>query len=309
MTAGPGSSIKGLILAGGSGTRLHPLTIGVSKQLLPVYDKPLVYYPLSVLMLAQIREILIITRPEDRSSFERLLGDGSRLGLSLSYAQQTAPRGIADAFLVASDFIGTSRVALALGDNIFYGNSLQRIVAEAVARPGKATVFAYQVRDPDRYGVVFFDESGHPRSIVERPSGSTSPWAVTGLYFYDNDVVQMARSLRPSARGELEISDINARYLALDRLHVARLGRGIAWLDTGTHESLHQAGSFIQTLEARQGLKVGCIEEIAYRMGHIGRSELLAIAAQAGSSDYGAYLRRVAEDPTTASSAEAPSDW
>jgi len=288
--------MKGILLAGGSGTRLHPVTRGVSKQLLPVYDKPLVYYPLSVLMLSGIREILVITTPQDQGSFQRLLGDGSQIGLSLSYAVQDEPRGLADAFLVGRNFVGSSTVALALGDNLFYGHGFQKILQRAAAVLDGATVLAYRVRDPERYGVVEFDREGTVVSLEEKPARPRSPWAVTGLYFYDNSVLDIARELEPSPRGELEITDVNRRYLKEGRLRVERLWRGIAWLDTGTHASLLQASGFIQALEERQGLKVACLEEIAFRLGYIGRDALLEAADQLGNTPYGVYLRAIHQE-------------
>lgn len=300
--------MKGIILAGGSGTRLHPVTMGVSKQLLPVYDKPLIYYPLSVLMLSGIREVLVITTMEDQSSFVRLLGDGSRFGISLTYAVQDQPRGLADAFIVGREFIGRSSVALALGDNVFYGHGLGRTLRRAAERNHGATVLAYQVRDPQRYGVVEFDSGGMPVRIVEKPEHPRSRWAVTGLYFYDNDVVEIARNLQPSARGELEITDVNLQYLSEGRLHVDRLWRGIAWLDTGTHASLMQASEFIHVLEERQGLKVACLEEIAFRLGYIDLETLQEAAERLGKTPYGAYLAAVArEEPQVVPGSQAAS--
>ncbi|MGH7310552.1 MAG: glucose-1-phosphate thymidylyltransferase RfbA, partial [Candidatus Rokuibacteriota bacterium] len=256
--------MKGIILAGGSGTRLYPLTLAMSKQLVPVYNKPMIYYPLSSLMLAGIREILVITTPQDQEAFRRLLGDGRHLGLTLDYALQPSPEGLAQAFLIGRTFIGDSAVALALGDNIFYGHGFPEYLRRAAGRPRGATIFGYWVRDPERYGVVEFDAAGRPLDIEEKPAQPRSSWAVTGLYFYDQEVVDIAAGLKPSARGELEITDVNLAYLRAGRLHVDKLGRGIAWLDTGTHETLLQASSFIQTLEDRQGLMVACVEEIAF---------------------------------------------
>jgi glucose-1-phosphate thymidylyltransferase len=287
--------LKGIVLAGGSGTRLYPITRAVSKQLLPVYDKPMIYYPISTLMLAGIRDILVITTPEDRSQFERLLGDGSQWGIRLSYAEQPKPEGLAQAFLIGADFIGRDPVALVLGDNIFFGHGLPELLARARDRGEGATVFAYQVRDPERYGVVSFDEAGRAVAIQEKPKEPASSWAVTGLYFYDNDVVRYAREVRPSWRGELEITDVNARYLADGALSVERMGRGYAWLDTGTFDSLIDAAAFVRTLEERQGMKIACLEEIAYRSGFIDRDRMLALAAQLDKSGYGDYLRRLIE--------------
>jgi glucose-1-phosphate thymidylyltransferase len=290
--------LKGIILAGGSGTRLYPITQGISKQLLPVFDKPMIYYPLSTLMLAHIRDVLIITTPEDRPQFERLLDDGSQWGVRLSYATQPKPDGLAQAFLIGADFIGGDRVALVLGDNIFFGHGLPEKLARARDRIVGATVFAYRVRDPERYGVVTFDDGGRPRDIVEKPSKPPSNWAVTGLYFYDNDVIGHAAKVKPSARGELEITDLNMRYLAAGRLEVERMGRGFAWLDTGTFEALIEAGCFVQTLEQRQGMKISCPEEIAYRMGFIGRARLLDLANAQRKSGYGEYLIRLLDNET-----------
>ena len=288
--------MKGIILAGGSATRLYPITLAVSKQLLPVYDKPMIYYPLSSLMLAGVREILIITTPHDRQAFERVLGDGSRLGLSFDYAVQDQPGGIAQAFLVGAEFIGDSPVALALGDNIFYGHGFPDSLRHAVSGTTGATVFAYWVNDPERYGVVSFDADGNAESIEEKPENPRSSYAVTGLYFYDNRIVDIARSLEPSARGELEITDANLVYLREGNLRVEVLGRGTAWLDTGTDESLLQAANFIQTIQERQGLKVACVEEIAYRQGYIDRQQLVAAAEGLKKNSYGSYLRRLAEE-------------
>ena len=288
--------MRGILLAGGAGTRLYPVTHGVSKQLLPVYNKPLIYYPLSCLMLAGIRDVLVITTPEHNESFRRLLGDGASLGLSIDYAEQARPAGIAQAFLIGERFIGAEGVALALGDNLFYGHGLQEHLQRAASRQEGATVFAYQVRDPERYGVVALDDDGRPTDIVEKPDRAPSPWAVTGLYFYDRRVVEIAKGLEPSARGELEITDVNAAYLRAGNLHVEKLTRGIAWLDTGTPDALLQAAQLIQTLEARQRLAVGCIEEVAYRMGYISLDDLRTLGQAAGSSEYGAYIRQIAEE-------------
>jgi glucose-1-phosphate thymidylyltransferase len=288
--------LKGIILAGGSGTRLYPITRGISKQLLPIFDKPMIYYPLSTLMLAGIRDVLVITTPDDRAQFERLLGDGSQWGIRLCYATQPKPEGLAQAFLIGADFIGESAVSLVLGDNIFFGHGLPEMLAAASARNTGATVFAYQVRDPERYGVVSFDEHGRPTGIVEKPKSPASNWAVTGLYFYDNSVVRYASEIRPSNRGELEITDLNLRYLRAGALEVARMGRGFAWLDTGTFESLIDAASFVQTIERRQGMKIACPEEIAYRMGLITRTQLLELAHSLMKNGYGEYLARLVDN-------------
>jgi glucose-1-phosphate thymidylyltransferase len=285
--------MKGIVLAGGSGTRLYPITRGVSKQLLPIYDKPMIYYPLSTLMLAGIRDILVITTPDDRPQFDRLLGDGTQWGIRLAYAAQPKPEGIAQAFLIGAPFIGTDRVALVLGDNIFFGHGLPEILRRAAARAAGATIFAYQVRDPERYGVVTFDAAGRALAIAEKPHSPASRWAVTGLYFFDNEVVRHAAQVKPSRRGELEITDVNMRYLAAGALHVEQMGRGFAWLDTGTLESLIDAATFVQTLEERQGMKIACPEEIAYRMGFITRDELIARAQGLSKSGYGDYLIRM----------------
>jgi glucose-1-phosphate thymidylyltransferase len=282
--------LKGIVLAGGSGTRLYPITRGVSKQLLPIYDKPMVYYPLSTLMLAGVRDILIITTPMDRCQFERLLGDGSQWGIRLAYAEQPKPRGLAEAFIIGADFIGSDRVAMVLGDNIFFGHGLPDLLARAATNQQGATVFAYHVRDPERYGVVTFDEKDRPVSIEEKPTSPSSNWAITGLYFFDNDVVRYASEVRPSARGELEITDLQSCYLAAGTLRVERMGRGFAWLDTGTFESLIDAASFVQTLETRQGMKVACLEEIAFRLGFIDRDQVMVLAKSLEKSGYGNYL-------------------
>lgn len=289
--------MKGIILAGGSGSRLHPITQGVSKQLLPIYDKPMVYYPISVLMLAGIREILIISTAEDMPSFQRLLGDGQRFGVSFSYVVQPSPDGLAQAFILGADFIGDDSVCLVLGDNIFYGQHFSTQLARAVAQPSGATVFGYWVADPERFGVVEFDDAGHAVSIEEKPEKPKSSYAVTGLYFYDNEVVDIARQLKPSPRGELEITDVNRAYLAAGNLRVEKLGRGFAWLDTGTHDSLLEAGSFVQTIEKRQGLKVACLEEIAYENGWINTEQLIAQGTALKKTGYGQYLLKLADNP------------
>jgi len=288
--------MKGIVLAGGSGTRLYPVTQVVSKQLLPVYDKPMVYYPLSTLMLAGIRDILVISTPQDTPRFEALLGDGKRWGIKLRYAVQPKPEGIAQAFLIGREFIGSDRVALVLGDNLFYGHDLTELLRSASARSRGATVFAYPVNDPGRYGVIEFDAKGKAISIEEKPKAPKSRYAVTGLYLYDNRVVEIAATLKPSARGELEISDLNRAYLERGELEVIAMGRGFAWLDTGTHEALLEAAHFIETIERRQGLKIACPEEIAYRMGFIDAAQLEALAKPLESSGYGEYLRRVLKE-------------
>lgn len=285
--------MKGIILAGGSGTRLYPVTLVVSKQLLPVYDKPMIFYPLTVLMLAGIRDILVITTPAERSRFEALLGDGTRWGLAISYAEQPRPEGLAQAFIIGRDFIGDGPVALVLGDNLFYGHGLPELLQDAAALRRGATVFAYQVRNPQAYGVVEFDKAGNAISIEEKPAQPRSHWAVTGLYFYDKWVVDIARELKPSARGELEITDINNTYLEQGMLRVARMGRGFAWFDTGTHDHLLEAAEYVRTIEMRQGLKIACVEEVAYTMGYIDRDRLMAEARRFGKSEYGRYLANV----------------
>ena len=285
--------MKGIILAGGSGTRLYPLTLVASKQLLPVYDKPMIYHPLATLMLAGIREILVITTPQDQPAFRHLLGDGTQWGLQIGYAVQDAPNGLAEAFIIGRDFVGADPAALVLGDNIFYGHGLTEVLQQAAARSSGATVFGYYVSDPERYGVVSFGRDGRATEIVEKPSQPKSNWAVTGLYFYDNDVLDIARSIRPSPRGELEITDVNRVYLERGDLSVEKLGRGYAWLDTGTHDSLLQASEFVRTVEARQGLKIACVEEIAHFMGYIDAEQVLRLAEPLAKSGYGEYLRRL----------------
>jgi glucose-1-phosphate thymidylyltransferase len=287
--------MKGIILAGGTGSRLHPLTRAVSKQLMPIYNKPMVYYPLSTLMLAGIREVLVITTPHDQPAFCELLGNGCDIGMRIEYAVQPRPEGLAQAFLIGREFVGGDRVALALGDNVFYGAHFSDYIRGAAMREVGATVFAYWVRDPERYGVVEFDAQGRAISLEEKPRTPKSAYAVTGLYFYDNDVLEIAAALQPSARGELEITDVNLAYLANRRLHVDRLPRGVAWLDTGTHEALLQASNYIQAIEERQGLMVACLEEIAFRMGYITAQDVARLARAMGSSAYGHYLTRLLE--------------
>ena len=287
--------MKGIILAGGSGTRLDPLTKAISKQIMPVYDKPMIYYPLSTLMLAGIREVLIISTPRDLPVFEELFGDGSQLGMSFSYAVQEQPRGLADAFIIGADFIGKDNVALVLGDNIFYGQSFSRVLREVALREKGATIFGYYVRDPREYGVVEFDETGKALSIEEKPENPKSNYAVPGLYFYDNDVVDIAADVKPSARGEIEITSINNEYLRRGTLHVETLGRGFAWLDTGNHDSLLDASDFVAAFQKRQGLYISCIEEIAYKRGFINREQLLKLAEPLMKTNYGQYMKEVAE--------------
>ncbi len=292
------STTKGIILAGGTGSRLHPLTLSVSKQLMPIYDKPMVYYPLSTLMMAGIREVLVITTPEDQSAFQRLLGDGQQWGIDIRYAVQPDPGGLAQAFMIGEDFIGEDAVALVLGDNIFYGHGLQSQLREVASNSSGATVFAYHVNDPERYGVVNFDGSGRVLGIEEKPASPKSNYAVTGLYFYDNRVVELANNLKPSARGELEITDINRLYLEADALQVELLGRGAAWLDTGTHDSLIEAAQFVQIIEQRQGLKICCPEEIAYNNGWLDAAGLTELAGKLGKNGYGDYLLGVLDETT-----------
>lgn len=288
--------MKGIVLAGGSGTRLYPITLGVSKQLLPVYDKPMIYYPISVLMLAGIREILIITTPEDQDSFKRLLGDGSDFGIVLQYAIQPSPDGLAQAFIIGEDFIGKDSVCLVLGDNIFWGQGFSPLLIDAGNQDNGATIFGYKVHDPERFGVVEFDEKLNVISIEEKPLMPKSEFAATGLYFYDNQVVDIAKRLKPSQRGELEITDINKEYLKQNNLKVKLLGRGFAWLDTGTHDSLHEASSFVQTIEKVQGLKIACLEEIAWRNGWLSKDEVLKMAEPMRKNDYGLYLKQIIKD-------------
>jgi glucose-1-phosphate thymidylyltransferase len=289
--------MKGIILAGGSGTRLYPITRGISKQLLPVYDKPMIYYPLSTVMLAGIREVMIISTPHDLPLYERLLGDGSDFGISLQYAEQPKPEGLAQAFLIAKDFIAGGPACLVLGDNLFYGNGLKECLQRACAQEQGATIFAYWVKDPERYGVVDFDPSGKALSIEEKPQQPRSHYAVVGLYFYDSRITAVAEAVKPSPRGELEITDVNRAYLDAGSLRVERLRRGMAWLDTGTHSSLLQAGNFIETIEQRQGLKVGCLEEIGYELGYLNREQLTERGSALSSSEYGQYLLRIAREP------------
>ncbi len=288
--------MKGIVLAGGSGTRLYPATLGVSKQLLPVYDKPMIYYPLSVLMLAGIRDILLISTPEHLPLFRTILGDGSEVGISLTYAEQKRPEGLAQAFIIGDEFVGNDRVALILGDNIFVGGGLSLLLAEAASRERGATIFAYRVEDPERYGVIAFNAKGEAIDIVEKPAHPPSSWAATGLYFYDNRVIDVAKSIRPSARGELEITDVNRTYLSWGELHVQRMTRGHAWLDTGTHDSLLEASEFVRTLQNRQGLRIACLEEIAFQRGLIGIGQLRARAKIFAKTGYGKYLDEIVRE-------------
>lgn len=288
--------MKGIILAGGSGTRLYPITKVISKQLVPVYDKPMIYYPLSTMMLAGIKDILLISTPQDNSRFKDLLGDGSQLGINITYKVQNNPNGLADAFVVGSNFIGDDSVCLILGDNIFYGSGLSKVVQRAAKKTNGATVFGYQVKDPERFGVVEFDEKHHVKSIEEKPKHPTSNYAITGMYFYDNHVIDIAKDLKPSPRGELEITDINKIYLKNKQLDIEVFGRGYAWLDTGTHESLHDAAAYIETVQKRQNLKIACIEEVAYRMGYIDKQQLIMLAQPLKKNDYGQYILRIARE-------------
>ncbi|HEU0117496.1 MAG TPA: glucose-1-phosphate thymidylyltransferase RfbA [Alphaproteobacteria bacterium] len=286
---------KGIILAGGSGTRLYPATRGISKQLIPIHDKPMIYYPLSTLMLAGIREFLLISTPRDLPLFKGMLGDGSQWGISIQYAEQAAPNGLAEAFIIGERFIGSDSVAMILGDNLYFGHGLQDLLPQIAKRKSGATVFAYRVANPERYGVIEYNKKGQPTDVIEKPKKAPSKWAVTGLYFYDNDVVKIAKGLKPSARGELEITDINRAYLKQDKLSVSRLGRGYAWLDTGTHESLGDAADFIRIVEQRQGLKIGCPEEIAYANQYIDTAQLLKLADEMGKTEYARYLRELTD--------------
>lgn len=288
--------MKGIILAGGSGTRLYPITEAISKQLVPIYDKPMIYYPLSTMMLAGIHDILLISTPRDTPRFKELLGDGSQFGISISYKVQEKPNGLAEAFVLGADFIGNDSVCLILGDNIYYGSGLSELVQRSARKKQGATVFGYQVNDPERFGVVEFDKDHHVKSIEEKPAHPASNYAVTGMYFYDNQVVEIAKNLKPSPRGELEITDINKEYLKRGQLDVELLGRGYAWLDTGTHESLHEASGFIETVEKRQNLKVACLEEVAYRMGYIDKNQVYKLAQPLKKNDYGQYLLRLIQE-------------